>query len=114
MLGLHFDKFCNIRSTVGCATTNDATMNECYNEQFLSIKSGCYIEQRCCNECGEILLIIGSSIIVLAREILITLFMCDKFFMTFIRESLFTVWLCFSNLHLQCVTVKKKKKTPWP
>ena len=23
---------------VGCATTNDATTNECYNEQFLSIK----------------------------------------------------------------------------
>jgi hypothetical protein len=25
------------RNTVGCATTN-----ECYEEQFLSIKSGCY------------------------------------------------------------------------
>jgi hypothetical protein len=28
--------------TVGYATTDDATNNECYNEQFLSIKSGCY------------------------------------------------------------------------
>ena len=27
---------------LGCATTDDATTNECYNEQFLSIKSGCY------------------------------------------------------------------------
>jgi len=34
----------------GYAAMNDATMNECYNEQFLSIKSGCY------NECGGILL----------------------------------------------------------
>jgi len=24
----------------------DATTNECYNEQFLSIKSGCYNERR--------------------------------------------------------------------
>jgi len=32
------------------ATTNDATTNECYNEQFLSIKSGCYNEQKCYNE----------------------------------------------------------------
>jgi hypothetical protein len=33
--------------TVGYATTN-----ECYNEQFLSIKSGCYNENRCYNERG--------------------------------------------------------------
>jgi hypothetical protein len=33
------------KHTVGYATTNDATMNECYNEQFLSIKSGCYNER---------------------------------------------------------------------
>jgi hypothetical protein len=31
--------------TVGYATTNDATTNECYNEQFLAIKSGCYSER---------------------------------------------------------------------
>ena len=37
------------------ATTNDATTNECYNEQFLSIKSGCYNEHRCYKERGGIL-----------------------------------------------------------
>jgi len=42
--------------TVGYAKMNDATMNECHNEQFLSIKSGCYNEHRCHNECGGILL----------------------------------------------------------
>jgi len=30
---------------VGYTTTNDDTMNEFYNEQFLSIKSGCYNER---------------------------------------------------------------------
>jgi len=30
---------------VGYATTNDVTTNECYNELFLSIKSGCYQER---------------------------------------------------------------------
>ena len=38
------------RDTVGYATTNDATTNECYNEQFLLIKSGCYNEHRCYNK----------------------------------------------------------------
>jgi len=37
---------------------NDATMNECNNEQLLSIKSGCY------NEHGGILFIMEISIIV--------------------------------------------------
>ena len=37
-------------NAVGYATTNDATTNyattiECYSEQFLSIKSGCYNER---------------------------------------------------------------------
>ena len=41
--------------TVGYVTTNDTTTNEYYNEQFLSIKSGCYNEHRCYNERGEIL-----------------------------------------------------------
>jgi hypothetical protein len=36
-------------SVVGYATTNDATANKCYNQQFLLINSGCY------NEHGEIL-----------------------------------------------------------
>jgi hypothetical protein len=31
-------------NTVGYVTTNDATTYECYNEQFLSIKSGYYNE----------------------------------------------------------------------
>jgi len=42
-------------NTVGYATTNDSTTNECYNEQFLSTKSGCYNEHRCYNERGGIL-----------------------------------------------------------
>ena len=33
-----------------------ATTNECYNEQFLSIKAGCYNKHRCYNERGRILL----------------------------------------------------------
>jgi hypothetical protein len=33
-------------NTVGYASTNDARTNECYNEQFLSIKSRCYNERR--------------------------------------------------------------------
>jgi len=44
-----------VLGTVGYATTNDATTNECYNEQFLSTKSGCYNEHRCYNERGGIL-----------------------------------------------------------
>ena len=30
---------------MGYATANDVTTHESYNEQFLSIKSGCYNEQ---------------------------------------------------------------------
>jgi hypothetical protein len=41
-----------MRSTLEYATTNDATTNECYNEQFVSIKSGYYDEHRCYNERG--------------------------------------------------------------
>jgi len=33
----------------------DATANECSNEQFSSIKSGCYNEYRCYNERAGIL-----------------------------------------------------------
>jgi hypothetical protein len=40
----------NVPNTVGYATTKDTTSNECYNEQFLSIKSECYNEHRCYNE----------------------------------------------------------------
>ena len=35
-------------------TAGYATTNECYNEQFLSIKSGCYNEHICYNERGGI------------------------------------------------------------
>jgi hypothetical protein len=37
-------------------------MDECYNKQFLSIKSGCCNEHRWYKECGEILFTMGSSI----------------------------------------------------
>jgi len=40
---------------VGYAKTNNPTTNECYNEQCLSIKSGCYNEHRFYNERGGIL-----------------------------------------------------------
>jgi len=40
---------------VGYAKTNDSTTKECDNEQFLSIQSGCYNEQRFYNERGGIL-----------------------------------------------------------
>ena len=36
-------------------TVGYAIMNTCYNEQFLSIKSGCYNEHRCYKESGGIL-----------------------------------------------------------
>ena len=71
---------------MGCATTNDATTNERYNEQFLSIKSGCY------NERGGILFITESSIIFFTRERLFVLFMCVRLLMFFIWESLFIVF----------------------
>jgi len=42
----HFSmSLCPLQTTVGYATTNDSTTKECYNEQFLSIKSGCYNER---------------------------------------------------------------------
>jgi hypothetical protein len=73
-------------STVGYATTNDATTNEWYNEQFLSIKSGRY------NERGGILFIMESSITVFTRERLFIPFMSVGLLMLFTGESLFTVF----------------------
>jgi hypothetical protein len=64
---------------VGCAITNDDTTNECYSEQFLSLKSGYYNEHRCYNERGGILFIMESSIIVVTMERLFMLFMCVRF-----------------------------------
>jgi hypothetical protein len=63
--------------TVGYATTNDATTNECYNEQFLSMKSGCY------NERGGILSADVARSCACALD-------C----------------ICFSNLHVQGIKVK--------
>jgi len=40
---------------VAYAATNDTATNECYNEQFLSLRSGCYNEHTCYNERGGIL-----------------------------------------------------------
>jgi len=72
--------------TVGCSTMNSATMNECYNKQFLSVTSGCY------NERGGILFITESSFIVFTRERFFIRFMWVRWFMLFIRESLFVVF----------------------
>jgi hypothetical protein len=83
---------CNcVNAIVGYAitndpTTNDPTTNECYNEQFLSIKSGCY------NEWGGIPCVMESSVIVFNRERLFMLFLCVRLFMLFIRESYFIVF----------------------
>jgi hypothetical protein len=62
----------------------------CYNERMLqrtvlSIKSGCYNEQRCYNDRGGMLFIMESSIIVFTGERCLM-------FMLFIRESLFIVF----------------------
>jgi hypothetical protein len=75
--------------TVGYATTNDPTMNECYNEQFLSIKLGCYNEQRCYNERGGIPFILESSIIVFTKKRLLMLFVCVRLFT---KERLFMLF----------------------
>jgi len=48
---------------------NDAITNECYNEQFLSIKSGCYNEHRCYSERGGTLFIKQSSILFYAFHV---------------------------------------------
>jgi hypothetical protein len=69
--------------TVGYATTK-----QCYNEQFLSIKSGCY------NERGGILFITGSSIIVFTREryFMFILFIMESLFIIFTEERLFMLF----------------------
>ena len=96
---------------MGCATTNNAKTKECYKEQDLSIKLGCYNEHRYYNERGEILFIMESSIIVCARERLLMLVMCVRLFVLFIRGSLFIVFtkermFMFSNLHVECMKFK--------
>jgi hypothetical protein len=76
---------------VGWATTNDAIVNECYNEQFLSKRSRRYYEKRCYNERGGVLFIVESSIIVFTKERFFMFFMCFGLFTLFIRENLFIV-----------------------
>jgi len=61
-------------------------------KSFLSINSGCYKENRCYNERGEILFIMDSSIIVFTRERLFILFMSVRLLMLFNGESLFVVF----------------------
>jgi hypothetical protein len=70
----------------------NATTNQCYNKQFLSIKSGCYNEKLCYNERGGILFIMESSIMIFTSERLFVLFMCFRLFMLFNRESLLIVF----------------------
>jgi len=67
---------------------NNATTNECYNEQILSIKSGCY------NERGGILFITESSIIVFTREryFMFILFIMESLFIIFTEERLFMLF----------------------
>jgi hypothetical protein len=74
---------------VGYATTNDPTTNECYSEQYLSIKSGCYNDHRLYSEREAILFIMDSSIIFFTRERLFMLFDRESLFIVFTKESLF-------------------------
>jgi hypothetical protein len=94
---------------VGCVIRNDGTTNECYNEQFLSIKSGCYNEHRCYNERGGILFIMEISSIVFTGERLFMLFMCFRLFVLFIREGLlivFTKEKLFMLFKFTCIVYK--------
>jgi hypothetical protein len=73
-------------STVVYARTKDPTTKEFYNEEFLSIKSGCY------NERFFYAFVMESSIIDFNRERFFMLFTHVTLFMLFIRESLFIVF----------------------
>ena len=87
----------------------NATTNECYNEQFLSIKLGCYNEHRCYNERGRILSVDvtrraqGCSIIVFTKE---RLFMRFKFtcrvYKIWINFILFYTSIFYGNFALDC------------
>ena len=63
----------------------DKYSGQCYNEQCLCIKSGCYNEHRCYTECGGILFVMESSIRVFTTERLFMLFTCIGLFMLLIR-----------------------------
>jgi len=64
----------------------NATTKECYNEQFLSIKSRCYKNR------GVILFIMESSITVFTRERLFMLFIRESVFIVFTKERLFMLF----------------------
>jgi hypothetical protein len=66
--------FAALQNAGGYGTTDDPTTNECYSEQFLSIKSGSY------NERGMLVyvfyaFIMESSIIVFAKKRLFMVYM---------------------------------------
>ena len=71
----------------------------CNNEQFLSIKWGCYNEHRCYNEHGRIpplcdffMIFIRESLFILSLKRLFMFLMCVGLFILFIGESLFIVF----------------------
>jgi hypothetical protein len=90
---------------MGYATTNDPTTNECYNEQFLSIKSGTTTNTDATTNAEAYyfmvfnVFIMESSIIVIIRERLFALFMCVRLFresllIVFTKERLFVLFMC--------------------
>ena len=81
-------------STVVYARIKDPTTKEFYNEEFLSIKSGCY------NERFFYAFVMESSIIDFNRERFFMLFTHVRLFMLFIRESLFIVFSMENFLRL--------------
>ena len=71
---------------------NNPTTNECYNEQFLAIKSAMLQRTQMLKQTYFYVFIMEHSIIVFTRERSFMLFICFRFFMLFIRESLFIVF----------------------
>jgi len=66
------------RNTVGCATTN-----KCYNEEFLSIKSGCYNDKGVPMNAEEYYLLWKVRLLFSLGKRLFMLFMCVRSFMNF-------------------------------
>ena len=96
--------------------TNDATTNKCYDELFLSIKSGCYNEHRCYNETRRNT--IGRCTTCMRMTCWAFLLWLERHsssLISFVRLSyqfnsvicLFAPCLCFSNLPVQCIKVKQ-------
>jgi hypothetical protein len=91
-VNISFNNSLDFIYTVRYATVNGAATNECYNEQFSSIQSGGYNENRRYNESGGILFIMEISMVVFTKERLFMFSMCIRLFILFIRESLFIVF----------------------